>query len=194
MLFPNGRYVVAEDQDGNVVSGLDVYAALEDKNNLVMGPKPARDANWDVQRMKRGPVPVFSNHGDNDNDVRAFVYEEGKIRNEILSLSRWRAKFAEIKDNSCVEAIEVRIPIVNYCKHDHSEARIDAWVGRPTAVFNDDNGEVLSNGFWPKITIINTGYTGEDAFGVECAKALTYKVSPSDADIDRYMPLESFYP
>lgn len=191
--FPNGAEVVAEDQDGNEVTAEDVYAALEDNNNLIMGPKPAKDANWKFQEVLTGPVPTYNNHGLKDTDVRAFVYKGGNIPNEFLSLMRWRASFGKIRDNSCVKAIEVRLPIVNYCQRNpSSSARMDAWIGRATAVFADDG--TISPGFWPKLTINNTGYTGLDENGGACAAEMTYKVSPSDEDIDNFLPLQSFKP
>jgi hypothetical protein len=65
---------------------------------------------------------------------------------------------------------------------------MDAWIGRSTPVFNDSEVLVRS-GWWPYLTITNTSFD-EDS----CGDGITYKVSPSDEDIDTFLPIKSFKP
>ena len=54
--------------------------------------------------------------------------------------------------------------------------------------FNDP--EVLARtGWWPYLTITNTSFDE-----VACGEGSSYKVSPTDEDIDTYMPIKSFKP
>jgi len=131
----------------------------------------------------------FYSHGDKTEDVRAFHYSGGNLPNELLGILSWRASFADIKDDSCVKAIDVRIPIVNYCNRSPSSpARMDAWIGRSTPVFNDS--EVLARaGWWPYLTITNSSFDESS-----CGDGITYKVSPTDDDIDTFLPIKSFKP
>lgn len=189
MVFPNGEHLVVEDQDGTVIDESDVFNALKEENNLVMGPKPAQNANWKRIEVVAGPTRPFYSHGDRVEDVRAFHYSGGNLPDELLGILSWRASFADIKDDSCVKAIDVRIPIVNYCNRSPgSPARMDAWIGRSTPVFDDP--EVLARpGWWPYLTINNTSF--DEAV---CGNGVIYKVSPTDEDIDTYLPMKSFKP
>jgi len=190
MLFPNGEHLVVEDQDGNTIDESAVFNALEEKNNLVMGPKPAQDSNWKKIDVVTGPTRPFYSHGDRTEDVRAFHYSGGNLPNELLGILSWRASFADIKDESCVKAIDVRIPIVNYCNRSpRSPARMDAWIGRSTPVFNDLDVLVRA-GWWPYLTITNTSFEE----GGSCGDGITYKVSPTDDDIDTFLLIKSFKP
>jgi hypothetical protein len=189
MVFPNGEHVVVEDQDGMLIEDEMLFNELEMQNNLVMSPKPAQDANWKLIDVVTGPTREFYSHGVRTEDVRGFHYTGGNLPNTLLGILSWRASFANIKDSSCVKAIDVRIPIVNYCgRNPNSPARMDAWVGRTTPVFNDSEVLVRS-GWWPYLTITNTSFD-ETA----CGEGVTYKVSPTDEDIDTFLPIKSFKP
>lgn len=187
MLFPNGMDVVVEDQDGNDVAPAELFDALEADDNVVMGLSPALDANWKFQDVLTGPVNPYVNHGLKDTDTRAFVYKGGNLPSGLFALLKWRASFGEIKNDSCVSKIEVRIPIVNYCgRNPSSPSRVDAWIGRLTNEFSDP--AVTSVGFWPQITVVNTD------MDASCGAGKVLKVSPSDMDIDHFLPIKSFKP
>lgn len=187
MLFPNGMDVVVEDQDGNAIDSAVLFDALEEDNNVVMGMSPALDANWKFQEVLKGPVNQYNNHGLKDTDARAFVYKGGSLPDGFMALLKWRASFANIKNDSCVSKIEVRIPIVNYCgRNPASPSRMDAWIGRLTDKFSDP--ALVSEGFWPQITIVNTD------MDESCGDGTVLKVSPSDMDIDHFLPIQSFKP
>ncbi|MDW7771979.1 MAG: hypothetical protein SCH71_03720 [Desulfobulbaceae bacterium] len=188
MLFPNGHDMVIEDQDGNIIEPEVLFDELEPLNNLVMGIKPAQVATWKEITVLRGETREYSNHGLHTEDVRAVQYTGGYLHDYMVGLLPWRASFAAIKEDSCVKEIQVRIPIVNYCERNpNSSSRLDAWIGRLTPLFNDP--DVVSVGFWPTLTIINTDF---DEGG--CTEATVYKVSPTDADIDAYLLIQSFKP
>jgi len=188
MVFPNGEQLIVEDQYGTQIDDEVLFNELEMQNNLVMGPKPAQDANWKKIDVVTGPTREFYSHGVKTEDVRGFHYMGGKIPNELIGILSWRASFANIKDDSCVKAIDVRIPIANYCRHSaKSPARMDVWLGRTTEVFDDP--EVVSIGFWPYLTITNTSF--DEA---ACGEGVVYKVSPTDEDIDTFLPIKSFKP
>lgn len=189
MLFPNGEDPVIEDQNGNPVEPSDLFGELEPDNNVVMGPKPAQNANWKSQSVLKGPVPLHYNHGIKDMDVRAFQYKGGNLPPDFLGLLPWRATFGAIREDSCLREIVLRIPIVNYCqRHPSSAARMDAWIGRFTEMFNDP--ATVSVGWWPQMSIVNTDFDEAACAGQE----KTYKVSPSDADIDFFLSIQSFKP
>lgn len=188
MLFPNGEDMVIEDQDGNVVDVDVLFNELKPQNNLVMGPKPAQVATWKRIRVIRGETREYYNHGLHTDDVRAFQYSGGKLPDYMVGLLPWRASFADIKDDSCVKEIQVRIPIVNYCnRNPYSPARMDAWIGRLTDLFDDP--EVVSVGFWPMVTIINKNFDAE-----VCEEGTVFKVSPTDEDIDSLLLIKTFKP
>lgn len=188
MLFPNGADPVVEDRYGNPVEPADLFDELEPLNNVVMGPKPALNANWKFQEVLTGPVPLHSNHGMKDADVRAFTFSGGSLSPDFMGLVPWRASFGAIREDSCLREIVLRIPIVNYCqRHPSSPDRMDAWIGRLTEIFNDP--EVVSIGWWPEMTIVNTDFDQ-----AACGEGKVYKVSPSDADIDFYLSIQSFKP
>jgi uncharacterized protein YcnI len=188
LVFPNGEHVVVQDKDGNLVDEEVLFNELKTNNNLIMGPKPAVDANWKQQFVKKGATRTYYNHGIRTADTRAFHYEGGRIPNDFVGLMQWRASFADLKDDSCVKEIQVRIPIVNYCERSPSSpARLDAWIGRLTPTFNDPG--VVSVGFWPQITIVNKSF---DA--ASCGDGIRYFVSPTDEDIDTFLPIQSFKP
>lgn len=188
MLFPNGIDMVIEDQSGNMVEPEVLFNELEPRNNLVMGAKPAQVATWKEINVLTSETREFYSHGVRTEDVRAFHYTGGNLPDYMVGLLPWRASFAAIKEDSCVKEIQVRIPIVNYCERNpHSPARMDAWIGRLTPLFDDP--EVVSVGFWPTMTIINTDFDG-----VACGAGTVYKVSPTDEDIDAYLPIKSFNP
>lgn len=188
MLFPNGVDPVIEDQYGNPVAVEDLFGELEPNNNIVMGPKPALNANWKFQEVLTGAVPLHYNHGMKDTDARAFTFSGGNLPQEFLGLLPWRATFGAIKEDSCLREIVLRIPIVNYCqRHPSSPARMDAWIGRFTEMFDDP--ATVSVGWWPQMTIVNTDF--DEA---ACGEGMVYKASPSDADIDFYLSIQSFKP
>lgn len=188
MLFPNGADPVIEDRYGNPVEPATLFGELEPNNNIVMGPKPAIDANWKFQEMLSGPVSLHYNHGMKDADVRSFVYRGGNLPNGFMALLPWRATFGAIRAESCLREIVMRMPIVNYCQRSPSSpARMDAWIGRLTEMFNDP--ATVSVGWWPQMSVVNTDF---DA--AACGEGEVYKVSPSDADIDFYLSIQSFKP
>lgn len=188
MLFPNGRDMVIEDQDGRIVEVEELFNELEPLNNLVMGAKPAEAAEWKKIEVIKTATREYYNHGLQTEDVRAFHYSGGNLPDYMVGLLPWRASFAAIRAGSCVREIQVRIPIVNYCERNpNSPDRLDAWIGRTTELFNDP--ELVSVGFWPMITIINTGFDAS-----VCDGGTVYKVSPTDEDIDSLLPIPTFKP
>lgn len=188
MLFPNGTDPVIEDGLGNPVPANELFDELEPENNVVMGPKPALNANWKSQEVLRGPVPLHYNHGLKDEDVRAFHFTGGDLSPDFLGLIPWRASFGAIKEDSCLREIVMRIPIVNYCgRHPSAPDRMDAWIGRLTAEFDDP--ATVSVGWWPQMSIVNTDFDQ-----AACGDGKVLVVSPSDADIDYYLSIRSFKP
>lgn len=193
VLFPNGTDPVVEDQDGNPVDLVDFFDHFEPQKNIIMGPKPTQSITWKDVKVKTGPVPEFNNHGLRTEDVRAFAYSKGYLPTHLLGLYPWRQTYGGIKpEKVCLEKIQARIPIVNYCsKKKRGDNRADAWIGRLTAKFNDP--AMVSVGFWPNLDIANPHYdetTCADGGGTP----YYYKVSPSDADIDEFLPTKGYWP
>jgi hypothetical protein len=191
ILFPNGADPVVEDNNGDPVDPVDFFAHFETDNNILMGPQPAQVVTWKKIEVREGPVPHHDNHGPKDTDARAFAYTKGTLPEHLLGLYPWRQTYGKIKEGkTCLEKIQLRIPIVNYCTRLRSgDDRVDAWIGRLTAKFND--AAVVSVGFWPTLDIANPHYDQDDC---GAGNEYYYKVSPSDADIDEFLPLKGYWP
>lgn len=188
MLFPNGPDMVIEDQDGSPVEADELFSELEPLNNLVMAPKPVQIAEWQKIEVLKTETRPYSSHGVHTEDVRAFHYTGGSVPDYMVGILPWRASFAAVREDSCVREIQVRIPIVNYCERNpNSPSRLDAWIGRTTELFDDP--DLVSVGFWPTITIINTDFNE-----AVCGEGIVYKVSPTDEDIDSLLLIPSFKP
>lgn len=186
MLFPNGPDPVVVDQDDNPIDLADFLAHFLPDNNIVMRPQPAQVVTWKKITVLEGPVPEGT-------DRRAFVYTQGKLPTGLLGLFPWRQTYGAIDPAKlCLEKMRMRIPIVNYCTpSETADDRVDAWIGRLTGKFNDP--EVVSVGFWPWMEIANPHYD-EVACNEGEGTPYYYKVSPSDADIDEFLPVRGYWP
>ncbi len=61
---------------------------------------------------------------------------------------------------------------------------MDAWIGRETERFGED---VISQNWWPVMSIVNTGFSSDG-----CGDGIVWTGSPTDEDIDTFLPLEKF--
>lgn len=188
VVWPNGFDAEAVRND----TGDPVILADHIEGNAVMSPKPAQDHNiFKKIEVLTGPVPTFFSHGERNEDVRAFHYTKGKLATELLGIVPYRASYPKFKEDSCAKALRVNIAIANYCTRSKtSDARADIWIGHTTAKFDDP--DVVSTGFWPHVMVVRD--LENNPLPAGCGDGYTIEVSPSDADIDKYLPIRGYWP
>lgn len=126
----------------------------------------------------------------NSSLVRAIHLTKGNLETTLVGFAPFRVTAPKFKATSCAKRLLVRIAVANWCTKSASsevDDRVDAWVGRATPLFNDEG--VLSLGFWPTLTVNRTS-----ALPAECGGGYDIAVSPSDADIDTYLPIDEYWP
>ena len=126
-------------------------------------------------------------------NVRALQYFKGRLRTDLQGAIPFSVSGVNFVKTSCVKSLKVRIAIANWCTKSQSEDednRVDAWIGRTTPAF-DDTG-VVSVGFWPTLTINRDLAT--NPLPAACNGGFDVAIEPSDADIDKYLPLKGYWP
>jgi hypothetical protein len=98
-------------------------------------------------------------------DLETIV--EGILQEDLLGLQPFRVQAPVIVPTSCVNSLEVRIAVANWCTQEQTgQDRVDVWIGRLTPLFNDpevateptpDDPTTPENeaapGFWPTMTV-----------------------------------------
>lgn len=126
-------------------------------------------------------------------NVRALQYWKGRLRTDLQGAVPFSVSGINFVKASCVKSLKVRIAIANWCTNSQNEDednRVDAWIGRTTPLF-DDTG-VVSVGFWPTLTINRDLEANPLPEG--CNGGFDVAIEPSDADIDKYLPLSGYWP
>ncbi|HJW87262.1 MAG TPA: hypothetical protein VJ440_11565 [Candidatus Brocadiaceae bacterium] len=190
VVFPNGADSLAERTDTKESVNLEEHIT----GNPVMTAKPAVNSLFKKIKTLKGPVPVFISHGEElTEDVRAFVFTQGNLKDGLLGVIPWNASFPKFKSDSCATALTVYIAIANYCTDSQSENdddRADIWIGRLTEKFDDV--DVVSVGFWPYLKVVRD--LEHNPLPEGCGGGFEIGVYPSDAAIDKYLPIEGYWP
>lgn len=190
VVFPNGADSLAERTDTKEPVNLDDHIV----GNPVMTAKPAINSLFKKVKTLKGPVPAFISHGmELTEDVRAFVFTQGNLKDGLLGVVPWNASFPKFKPDSCATALTVYIAIANYCtdsSNENDDDRADIWIGRLTHKFDD--ADVVSVGFWPYLKVVRDLEINSLPEG--CGKGFEIGVYPSDEAIDKYLPIEGYWP
>jgi hypothetical protein len=194
MVFPSGEnLVVVDDDDNNPVDEEDLFTALQPDAegrpaHIIMSPKTGATTYWNKTKHIYGPTRPHYYYGDKTEAVVAFHFEGGKVPHDMLYSALWSAAFGKIRPDSCVKQITLQIPIAHYCKKGPgSPASADVYLGRFTTVFDSPDWTSASLGWWPWLDILNQEFDEES-----CGEGIVYKVSPSDEDIDAYLPIPGY--
>ncbi len=71
-----------------------------------MGAKPAVNSLFKKIKTLEGSVPAFTSHGtEKTEDVRAFVFTNGNLKDGYLGVIPWSATFPTFKPDSCATAL-----------------------------------------------------------------------------------------
>jgi hypothetical protein len=190
VVFPNGADSIAERTDTKESVNLQDHIT----GNPVMTAKPAVNSLFKKIKTLTGPVPSFTSHGSElTEDVRAFVFTNGKLQDGLLGVIPWSASFPTFKSDSCATALTVYIAIASYCTNSSSEDdddRADIWMGRLTEKFDDP--DVVSVDFWPYLKVIRDLENNPLPEG--CGEGFEIAVYPSDEAIDEFLPIAGYWP
>jgi len=127
LVFPNGSQATAQRNDTQET--IELASILE--GNAIMSARPIQDHNI-FKKIKTfsGPVPTFNNHGERNEDIRAFHYNKGEINLDLVGLVPFRTSFPKFKKESCVTQLSVNFAVANYCTRSRSnDNRADIWIG-----------------------------------------------------------------
>ena len=190
IVFPNDSTATAERSD----TGESVVLSDHITGNAVMGASPAVNSLFKKIKTLEGTVPAFTSHGaEKTEDVRAFVYSGGTLKDGFTGLIPWRATFPTFKSDSCATALTVYIAIANYCTKSTSkdkDDRADIWIGRLTEKFDDE--DIVSVGFWPYLRVVRDLET--NPLPGDCGEGYEIGVYPSDESIDEFLPIDGYWP
>ncbi|MCF6155611.1 MAG: hypothetical protein E3K36_10235 [Candidatus Brocadia sp.] len=190
IVFPNGADSLAERTDTKESVTLSDHIT----GNAVMGASPAVNSLFKKINKLVGTVPSFISHGEEKTeDVRAFVFTNGSLKDGFTGLIPWRATFPVFKADSCATAMTVYIAIANYCtksKNENDDDRADIWMGRLTEKFNDP--DVVSVGFWPYLRVVRD--LEKNPLPEGCGEGFEISVYPSDEAIDEFLPVAGYWP
>lgn len=163
---------------------------------LPIGPNGIQDKNI-FEKQKEVAESVEVAEPGKENKVipvtRGFRFWKGNLRTDLIGIVPFRVDGIKFVTSSCVKNLLVRIAIANWCTRSQSEDednRVDAWIGKTTPAF-DDTG-VVSVGFWPTLTIARDLATNPLPEG--CNGGFDVAIEPSNADIDRNLPIKGFWP
>lgn len=193
-VFPNGADSVAhqinpaDNTDGPVIDLATVITgAVGGATGL--SPKGIQDKS------------VFNNQKvltDDAGSVRGFQFTDGNLDTTLMGLPPFRVSGLSFVTTSCAKSLKVRIGIANYCtnsKKTSDDNRADIWIGHLTKKFNDE-GVMPSNfqtaPYWPTLTV-NRDLV-KNPLPASCGTGFDVAVEPSDADIDKYLPIKGFWP
>lgn len=190
IVFPNGADSIAERADTKESVNLQDHI----EGNPVMTAKPAVNSLFKKVKTLKGPVPSFISHGSElTEDVRAFVFTNGKLQDGLLGVVPWSATFPTFKSDSCATALTVYIAIANYCtnsSNENDDDRADIWIGRLTEKFDDP--DVVSVDFWPYLRVIRD--LEKNPLPEGCGEGFEISVYPSDDAIDEFLPIAGYWP
>ncbi len=190
VVFPNGSDSIAERTDTG--ESISLHDHIE--GNPVMGAKPAVNSLFKKVKTLKGSVPSFTSHGSElTEDIRAFVFTNGRLKDGLLGVIPWSASFPKFKSDSCATALTVYIAIANYCtnsKNENDDDRADIWMGRLTEKFNDE--DVVSVGFWPYLKVVRD--LENNPLPEDCGEGFEIRVYPSDEAIDEFLPIDGYWP
>lgn len=188
VVFPNDATAVAVRTDTEEA----VVLADEIIGNAIMSPKPIQDSRvFRRTKVRKGPVPVYNNHGEKDTDNRSIYLYRGYLDVDMVGIVPFRASFPKFKAESCATSLKIDFAIANYCTRSMSnDNRADIWIGRTTEKFNDV--DVIDEGFWPSMIVMRN--LEKNPMAESCGEGYQVRVTPSDQSIDALLPMRGYWP
>lgn len=183
IVFPNGN-TTAVATDNN--------EAVDLADHIDSSPVRGVGAVQDRNIFRR--VTEVEADGPFGENVRAIHYTHGRLDNHLIGLVPWNASFPRFKEGSCATKMKVNMAIANYCTRSKTnDNRSDIWIGHFTELFNDP--AVVSQSppnFWPHVVVVRD--MENNPLDPECGEGFEIEVSPSDEDIDAYLPIKGYWP
>jgi hypothetical protein len=125
--------------------------------------------------------------------VRAIHLTKGKLQTNLVGLTPFRVSTPNFLPDSCARSLQIRVAVANWCstsQNRNDDTRVDVWIGRTTSKFNDKG--VVSVGFWPTLTV--TRDLTNNPLPEGCGDGFDIAVSPTDAQIDTFLPIQGYWP
>lgn len=182
-LFPNGNAVIAFRTDTSEPVDLSTIVVGGIPGAGLVGLSPALIQNNDVFTRLR-------ERKDASGRERGFKWTHGSLQTDLMGLLPFRITAPVIQPTSCAKNLLMRVAVANFCsKSQTALSRADIWIGRLTRLFDDP--AVVSVGFWPTISV---NRKSTNALDPSCGAGFEVAVEPTDADIDRLLPIKTFWP
>lgn len=203
VVFPNATDSVAykinpaDGKDGDaidlstVVSGAVGHGSTATPAGGLIGLSPAGIQDKSVFNNQKELV-------DDAGSVRGFQFTDGNLDTTLMGLIPFRVSGVSFVPTSCAKSVKVRIGIANYCtnsKKTSDDNRVDMWIGHMTKKFNDPGvmpSDFETAPYWPTMTISRD--LAKNPLPASCNGGFDVAVQPSDADIDKYLPIKGFWP
>ncbi len=120
-----------------------------------------------------------------------FHFKNGYLQVDLTGQIPVRYSTPTFQAASCAKKVDILIPIANWCsKSATAPDRVDVWMGRLTAKFNDPTVQPV--GFWPRITVHRD--MANNPLDAACGDGIDLEWSPTDAQIDELLPIEGYWP
>lgn len=135
---------------------------------------------------------------DANGNVRGIEVKTGKLDVAAVGIIPFRVSAPAFKAETCAKKLNIRIAVANYCnktKNTSKDNRSDIWIGHPTPLFSDSGvlpHDFAATPYWPTL-IVNRNLV-DNPLGINCGDGFDIAVQPSDADIDKFIPVDGFWP
>lgn len=191
ILFPTGNNPLALDNNGNPVDLGDHFVNVDHSGNespLASGSGvPASPGFVQDKNVFRTLTTIKDANGT----TVGMTYNNGYLQADLRGWVPFRMSAPRFASASCADSIAIRIPILNACNKSASAAnRVDAWVGRLTAKYNDPS--VVSINFWPTVNVARD--LENNPLPESCAEGIQLDVSPNDQQIDDFLGVPGYWP
>ncbi len=171
LVLPNGSNVegaYTSDRSGNT------YGA-----NAVMGIKQRANAIFKKNIVVRGDVGSYYNHGERTEDARALKWLRGYVDNDHYDNLEFKVGFPKIDPASCVAALKVYFPTVQYCKSGYKIA----WINTADSKYGLGNDKTrVTDTYAAAVKVVRTS-----DLPAECGDGETVEVMPSVNDINQLL-------
>lgn len=171
VLMPNADNVAGTYTSG---SGGAVHGA-----NAIMSIQQRLNGNFKKNKVIRGEVAPFYNHGVKTNDARVLKWLKGKVDNDHYDNLEFKASFPKIDPQSCIAKIRLFFPAIQYCKGGYKTA----WIRTADSKYGtgDEKTNVAATSA-PYIDVVRT-----TTLPGSCSEGEMVEVLPSVDDINNYL-------
>lgn len=189
-VFPNSENSVAYkiDPDTKAESLIDPSEHLEGAiGGGLPGLAPGMVQNKSVFKKQREIL-------DDSGRVRGIQFYGGKLGLRADAVLPFRVSAPKFLANSCAKSLKVRIAVANWCEKSKADPnRADIWMGHMTSLFNDPAVMPDNSPYWPTLIVNRTTALPAEE---DCPDGHYFDIAvqPSDADIDRFLPIKGYWP